>query len=116
METASERDDDVLDREEALLSSEEEEEEEEGVSSDVEMEFKGGAREELVSVVRDSDNDLKSINSRGSAASCRREFSSFTGNSSVRLANMAKLARDLKDNTLGLAKANLQNVNLEQIA
>ena len=30
--------------------------------------------------------------------------------------NTAKLARDLKDNTLGLAKANLQNANLERIA
>ena len=39
-----------------------------------------------------------------------------TGNSSVRSANTAKLARDLKDNALGLAKANLDNANLAQIA
>ena len=34
----------------------------------------------------------------------------------MRSANTAKLARDLKDNTLGLARANLQNANLERIA
>ena len=73
-------------------------------------------REELVSTLRDRDDDLKSINSRGSAASRRTNFSSSTGNSSVRSANTAKLARDLKDNTLGLARANLQNANLERIA
>ena len=36
--------------------------------------------------------------------------------SSVRSANTAKLARDLKDNILELAKANLDNVSLAQIA
>ena len=113
VETAFGRDDDFLDREEALLSSEDEEE---GANSDVEMEFEGDAREELVSTLRDRDDDLKSINSRGSAASRRTNFSSSTGNSSVRSANTAKLARDLKDNTLGLARANLQNANLERIA
>ena len=113
VKTAFGRDDDFLDREEALLSSEEEDE---CANSDVEMEFEGDAREELVSTLRDRDDDLKSINSRGSAASRRTNFSSSTGNSSVRSANTAKLARDLKDNTLGLAKANLQNANLERIA
>ena len=66
--------------------------------------------------MRDRDDALKSINSRGSAASCRTNFSSSTGNSSVRSANTAKLTRDRKDNTLGLARANLQNANLERIA
>jgi hypothetical protein len=113
VETAFGRDDDFLDKEEALLSSEDEED---SVNSDVVMEFEGDAREELVSTLRDRDDDLKSINSRGSAASRRTNFSSSTGNSSVRSANTAKLARDLKDNTLGLARANLQNANLERIA
>ena len=43
-------------------------------------------------------------------------FSSSTGNLSIRSANTAKLARDLKQNTLGLAKANLENTNLSRIA
>ena len=34
----------------------------------------------------------------------------------VRSANTARLARDLNDHALGLAKANLQNANLEQRA
>ena len=114
VETSFGQDDDYLDREEALLSSEEENEGEN--SNDVEMEFEGNAREELVSTLRDRDEDLKSVNSRGSAASRRTNFSSSTENSSVRSANTAKLARELKDNTLGLARANLNNANLERIA
>ena len=47
---------------------------------------------------------------------CGEIFSSYTGNSTVHSANTAKLARDLKYNTLGLAKANLKNANLEHIA
>ena len=54
VETAFGRDDDFLDREEALLSSEEDEE---GVNIDVEMEFEGDAREELVSTLRETDDD-----------------------------------------------------------
>ena len=34
----------------------------------------------------------------------------------IRSANTAKLARDLKQNTLELAKASLENVNLSRIA
>ena len=80
VETAFGWDDDSLDMEEALLISEEEEE---GTNSDVKMEFEWDAREELVSTLRDRDNDLKSINSRGSAAARRTEFSSSSGNSSL---------------------------------
>ena len=50
------------------------------------------------------------------AASHRTNFSCFTGNSLVWSANTAKLARDLKDDALGLAKANLQNAKLKKIA
>ena len=80
------------------------------------MEFKGKAREELVATLQDRDDDLKSITSRRSAASCRTNFLCSTGNSLVRSANTAKFARDLNDNALELAKANLDNANLAQIA
>ena len=113
METAVGQDDNFLDREEALLSSDDEED---GARTHVAMEFEGKAREELVATLQDRDDDLKSITSRGSAASCRTNFSCSTGNSLVRLVNSAKLARDLKDNALRLAKANLQNANPKQIA
>ena len=86
------------------------------MKADVEREFEVEARKELVATLQDRDNDLKSITSRGSAASCRTNFLCSTGNSSVRSANTAKLARDLKDNALGLAKANLEHANLAQIA
>ena len=113
VETAFARGDNFLDREEALLSSDEDD----GCSDgDVEMEFEGDAKGELISTLRDRDEDIKSVNSRGSAASRRTAFSSSTGNSSVRSANTAKLARDLKDNTLGLAKANLKNADLQRKA
>ena len=80
------------------------------------MGFNGKAREELVSTLQDRDEDLKSITLRGSAASCRNNFLCSTSNSSVRSANTPKLARDQNDNTLGLAKANLDNANLARIA
>ena len=113
VETAFARGDNFLDREEALLSSDEDD----GCSDgDVEMEFEGDAKGELISTLRDRDDDIKSVNSRGSAASRRTAFSSSTGNSSVRTANTAKLARDLKENTLGLAKANLNNADLQRKA
>ena len=113
LETAFGRDDNFLDREEALLSSDDEED---GARTHVAMEFEGKAREELVTTLRDRDDDLKFITLRGSVASCRTNFSCSTGNSLVRSANTAKLAKDLKDNALGLAKANLDNANLAQIA
>ena len=55
-----------LDREEALLSSDDDE----GSNSDVEMEFEGDAKDELISTLRDRDDNIKSVNSRGSAALC----------------------------------------------
>ena len=110
VETAFGHDDDFLEREEALLTDDEDDEQ------GVQMEIEGDAREQLVSTLRDRDEDLRSINSRGSAASRATNFSSSTGNSSIRSANTAKLARDFKQNTLGLAKANLANANLERIA
>ena len=77
VETVFGRDDDFLEREEALLSSDEEDE------NNVQMEIDGDAREQLVSTLRDRDEDLKSINSRGSAASRATNFSSSTRNSSI---------------------------------
>ena len=75
VETAFGRDDNFLEREEALLSSEDDEG---SVISNMEMEFEGDARDELVSTLKDRDDDLKSINSRGSAA-LRRNFFQLHG-------------------------------------
>ena len=66
VDTAFGRGDNFLDREEALLSSNNNDK---GSNSDVEMEFEGNAKEELISTLRDRDDDIKSVNSRGSAAS-----------------------------------------------
>ena len=69
---------------------------------------------DLESALRDKDDNLEDINSRGSAASRRTNFSQSTGNATNRSVNTAKLAMTHKDRALDLAKAHNENATLQK--